>query len=286
MKYNKLIVVILLSITLYGCNEYSFKDTKGSTVVAVVGEHKLYLKDVVGLDCEGINYVDSLDIINNFTKTWMRNKVVEDYAVEAYDDMSKEVEKLVDDYRRSLYSDYLEKDFTEDITSTVLEEDVDKYYDENRSTFMLVEDMVKARVVRTSTDNTELRTLRRKFNSTRAEEYSDIKLLAERDGFFEKEMADKWYNFSEVLELLPFSRSKMEAMLKKDGVYEYKDVDDIYFVRIIDRRLKGTVAPRSVVRDIIKMKISSDRKKEYLESVKDSLYYVAIRRGTAKYNVL
>ncbi len=273
-------------ISLQSCDTFAFRETKGSTVVANVDDHKLYLKDVIGLDVEGLNYVDSLDIINVYAKEWLRNRVIEQYAAKKYTKMKNEVEKLVDDYRRSLYTHYFEKDYTQNLKVNVTEDDINRYYDENRSTFVLTDNIVKARVVVVSNKYSDIRTLRRKFKSTRSEEYTDIKSLAERDDFTEREMSDQWYSFSDVLKMLPFPKEKMDAMLKKDGVYEFKDDNDIFFVRIISRKLKGTIAPRDVVRNMIHTTISVDRKRKYLESVRDSLYYTAIRKGEAKYNLL
>ncbi len=271
--------IVIFATTLFGCETFKFSDTREGEVVATVGEKKLYLNNVVGLEVEGITFDDSVQIVNRYAENWIKEQLSVDYALVKFSHYKSEVDKLVDDYRRSLYIDYFEREYTKKVDNYVSYDEIKEYYDKYNNFFVMTENMVKAKVIVVSKKYSDLRSLRYKFNSSRASVYADIKSLADRDGFLEKDLSDNWYNFSTILDYIPFGASTLAYMMKKDGVYEYSDETNIYLVKIEERKLKGSIAPLSVVEGVIRNSILTERKSDRMREVKDSIYYDAINSG-------
>ncbi len=268
-------------MALLGCRPITFRDSEEGRVVAEMGSTNLYLRDVPGLNLDGVTAEDSLLIIESYAKEWIKSRLLEVYSESKYNGYSADIEKRVEEYRKQLYVDIFEAEYTKNENINVSSSEIDKYYKANSSRHTLSHSMVKAKVIVVPETYNDIDVLIKKFRSRSVDEYIDIQSLAHRDGFFEKDMSGGWHPFSDVASYLPFSKSKVEVLLKRNGVHQFKGEGKLYLVDIVDKRLEGSVAPREVSEGMIKSAILLERQNNYIEGVKDSLYNKAIERGKA-----
>lgn len=280
MSKGTYIIFIMVVVLISSCRTATFNDKKEVTVVASVGVYNLYLRDVPGLNAPNITTEDSSVIIKNYAQQWVKAKSVDNYSRKRYNDKREEIDKLVEDYRHTLLSGYFEKEFTAGLSTAVTDEQILEYYNRDRSRFSLTNDIVKARVMIIPTNYIDLSVIKSKFSSSNDDEFQDIISIGQRDEFVVRDLSQEWHNFGELLSFLSLKTSGSE-MLKKNGVFEYKEDNLIYLVRIIDRKLKGSATPIEFVSDMIKRSIIVERKRERIKNVRDSIYESTFIRGEA-----
>lgn len=278
MKKLRKYIIIALALCFVSCGTFTFKDTKEATVVASVGDEKLTLSEVQGLSAYGLTRSDTIQLVASYASEWVEQRLLQNYSKSRYASKSAEVERLVEDYRKALFMEFFEEEYTQSVGDNVTQEEVEDFYKLNRSKLVLSMDMVKAQMFVIPADSKDVAVLKKKLSSSAESEFQDLVSIAERDNFIVKDFSGAWIYFSDLLDNMPF-RDKTEQMLKKNGVFEYEYENLIYFVKIIDRKTKGGIAPLETVEALIKREIVIRRKKEILSFKRDSIYSDALLRG-------
>lgn len=249
-------------------------------MVASIGKEKLYVRDVVGLNVPDLTEVDSAEIIASYAQYWLKTKSVEQYSKKRYSPKEEEVEKLIEEYRRSLFLEFFEKEYTRVVSDFVSDEEVEKYYKENKQKFVLSSNMVKAYVMTIPKAYKDATLLKKKFASSQKDDFDDILSIAERDNLIVKDFSPSWVYFNDIVGLVPFTGDATQ-FLKGRTIYEATDDNFKYAIKILDFRLVGDVTPKELVEDLIKRAIVVERRKNRLQEVRDSIFNVAVVKGEA-----
>ena len=276
----KIVGVFIIMFVLSSCVEVSFRDDKGDKIVAIVGDDKLFISQIVGLDNPNVSSDDSMRIINDHATIWMRKTVVDNYSELKYGDKDAEIEKLVDEYRSSLYTNRLEKEYVMSVSDTVTKEEMDMYYALNKFEFMLSAPVVKAKLVVVPINYNYITMIKRKFRSNRKKEANDILQMAKRDNLVTSDFSQTWVYLNKVAGYLPFSEDLIRQ-LKEGEVYEKKDDNYRYLIKIIDYKLEGDIAPKDISYDMIRQSIIIKRQRDKIIEIKDSIYNATLESGVA-----
>ena len=152
MRKAGLLLVAFLALALAGCRDYLANTDR--VVVAECHGVKLYAEELAGLVPEGTSRVDSLARVNAFVDSWIRRQLLLHQAENNLSDEQLDFTKQLQDYRNSLVIYAYETRLLEQYLDTVVsEEEIEAYYEEHKTNFVLRSTMVKAAYVVMNDDN-------------------------------------------------------------------------------------------------------------------------------------
>ena len=164
------------------------------------------------------------------------------------------------------------------LDSIVSDEEVRQYYESQKESFELTENVLKARFVILKNESPHLDSVQIWFRSQvpayrkRLEEYGFQYAI----GF---SLEPKWYSYDEFTNEIPLeaqTESEITVFLKNTQYYETRDGVNTYLVQILDHGTKGNPAPIDYKRHDIAKIVVNKRKLEYIKRYKDKLYEEAL----------
>lgn len=276
----KKVVLLIFCFVLLSCGTFKFNDTKGAQLIASIDDQKLYMRDVIGLNAPDLTSEDSVEIIKSYADYWLRSQAVIKYSQKRYSSKDDEIEKLLEEYKRSLFLEFFEKEYTRNVAEYVSDEEIDNYYSANKQKFILASNVVKARTMTLPKAYKDASLLKKKLSSSKRDDFEDIISIAERDNLIVKDYSQGWSYFNEIIGNIPFT-GDTEKFLKSKDLFEETDDNFKYMIKVDDYRLVGEITPKEMITDLIKRAIVIERRKAKMESVRDSIYNVAVIDGTA-----
>lgn len=268
MKKTGLYIVVLVSF-LTAC---TLLVDKGE-LVAKVGNRVLTLDELKKNVPDYLDKADSTLWADDFIKKWIYGELFLLNAEENLVAEMKDVSKELEEYRSSLlvyrYKDELMK---QKMDTTVLEADIQKYFDENKESFILNRNIVKALYIKipvkvSSPEN--IKELCASEDSAMLAKLNEYCLLyaTAYDRF-----NDQWVNADLVLKNTPMEIKDQKRFLESNRYVESSDMDYYYMVYIREYKLSGQVSPNEYVYNDIRNVILSKQKIQFLKQIEKEIY--------------
>ena len=275
MRKLILFAVILSFVT---CSD--FKRKSGEKPVARAFDKYLYPNDINDIMPANISASDSVLAARDYIEKWIKKQLLLNKAEINLTEEEQNVDKQIENYKTSLLIYKYEQSLIEQKLDTFISfQEIEEYYNENSSNFMLNDNLVKALFLQVPRTSPEIWKIRRWYRSANEE---DIKKLenycyqyATKYDFFD----DSWVYFSEIGKSLPIKIDNPEQYLKYRKFIEIKDSTYYYFVNIKDRRLIGTVSPLEIVSKNIRNIILNKRKIRLMKELEANIYNDALNRN-------
>lgn len=275
MRKLILFAVILSFVT---CSD--FKRKSGEKPVARAFDKYLYPNDINDIMPANISASDSVLAARDYIGKWINKQLLLNKAEINLTEEEQNVDKQIENYKTSLLIYKYEQSLIEQKLDTFISfQEIEEYYNENSSNFMLNDNLVKALFLQVPRTSPEIWKIRRWYRSANEE---DIKKLenycyqyATKYDFFD----DSWVYFSEIGKSLPIKIDNPEQYLKYRKFIEIKDSTYYYFVNIKDRRLIGTVSPLEIVSKNIRNIILNKRKIRLMKELEANIYNDALNRN-------
>ena len=275
MRKLILFAVILSFVT---CSD--FKRKSGEKPVARAFDKYLYPNDINDIMPANISASDSVLAARDYIGKWINKQLLLNKAEINLTEEEQNVDKQIENYKTSLLIYKYEQSLIEQKLDTFISfQEIEEYYNENSSNFMLNDNLVKALFLQVPRTSPEIWKIRRWYRSANEE---DIKKLenycyqyATKYDFFD----DSWVYFSEIGKSLPIKIDNPEQYLKYRKFIEIKDSTYYYFVSIKDRRLIGTVSPLEIVSKNIRNIILNKRKIRLMKELEANIYNDALNRN-------
>ena len=275
--------LILFAAFVQSCNFFSSAD---DVVVAEVGAKKLYNSDITGIVPTGISSEDSILLINDYIRKWVRNELMVQKAEENLTIDQKNLAKELEEYRNSLIIfRYKNELMSQRMDTFITDNMIEKYYFDNESDFKLSKNIVKAIFLKIPAEFANSRQLKTMCNDT-----SDEGLAAIRDYCLQYAKAfdifiEQWVDFDVVIRNIPIEIENHEQFLTRNNIIEHNDNEHYYLVSIHDYKLKNEIAPLGYIRGNIKDLIINRRKIEFLKQIEDNVYTEGIRQNKFKIHI-
>ncbi len=258
--------------------------SKGNALVSV-GQHTLTAFEVKKLIPKTLSSQDSLMMAESYVKKWVKNALIYDLANKHLEDEKEEIDRLVDAYRQSLMSHkYEEKLVEERLSAEISDKEISDYYEANKESFLLEEDIVKGLFLKVPSDAPGLSDLKKWCNSGGDELIEKIEKYSLRNAVIYDYFYDRWMSGEEIAENMPVKKSEFNRMLKTDKLIEVSDSAYCYLLKVKEVEFKGNRAPFDYASAQIKEILLSQRKSEFLRSFEEEIYNEAIRKGNVKFH--
>lgn len=276
MNHRYTISALLMAVlTLGGCSAFQKKQQAGAAV-ELMG-HYLYHSTLDALTM-GLSPEDSTRVVQQYTSQWAKDILLYEKA-KAH--ANKDIEKRVEDYRRTLYvQDYEEYLVERRMPKSVSDSTVAQIYSQMPDRFILDESIVKGMLVVVPRDARKIDKLKA---SMAKQEMDAIEKYAYQNAKSYELFDDQWKTVTDLLKQLPMDRNDLESRLRSANQIETSDSLRTYILQVTDKHLRGEKMPIEYARPRIEKIVLSNRQVEFLLKERERLYNEAIQDGTMKF---
>lgn len=256
--------------------------------VARVGTSYLYRSDLEAMLPRGLLPLDSLETARKKVASWVSQQVLLQRAEENMDERAAgRIERQIEDYRKSLMIFNYEENITRQLLDTVvLDKEIEEYYRQHQDQFVLKSNIVRVRFVKVSKQSKHLARLKEGLFSASLENDGNLFNYAELCRDFSENFfldGDKWLYFNDFLREVPVKTYNQEEFLKHHRNIEVEAGSHIYYVSILDFRIRDMLSPLSFEQDRIRAIVLNQRKKALLDKMEKDLLQEAVRSGMVEY---
>ena len=256
------------------------KDRKNDPELAKVYDKTLHASEIDGVVTPGTNPQDSTLLVNAFVQRWISDQLL---MYEAERNISKDahIDELVRDYRASLVRFNFEEELIgQKLDSTVSENEVRAFYEENKEQFQLQSTISKCILVKlpSAVPQSEMNKL---WNSRNPADEVKLQNFTNQNATLAMLDRQKWYRLDEIAAILPQGTLTAENIgSRREGTLN--DGDFRYYYRVLETVRGKETAPFEYVKEQASKVILHKRKQELLEKWKRDLYNNELRRGNIK----
>lgn len=270
-------LIFILALFLVGCN--SPKNKNNDKVLARVYDKTLYQSQFSGIVPSGLSAEDSTLIIRDHVDKWVRNQLLVHLAEINLTEEDKNVEQQINDYRTSLLIFKYEQNYIKEKLDTLItEQQIEKYYSDYSSNFLLNNHLIKGRYIRVSRSAPELWRVRRLYKSDDEADMMELESYCYENSANYSYFEEQWIVLDKVLDQMPDIYMKPENLLKYRKNFEVRDSMDYHFLKISDFRLESDIAPLDFIKEDIRSILLNKRKLQLIQELEASIYNDALNR--------
>jgi len=251
--------------------------------VARAYDKLLTISDIGDIAKGAESEVDSMMKVNAFIEQWLRQQVLLYKAEQILDGEKKDVERQLEEYRKSLLIFNYEREYVSShLDTSVSEKEIKEFYDSHQDDFILKENIIKVNYLILDKKTPRLEKVKTWFRSDGAREQKQLREYAFQyavNFFFDNEA---WLAFEELLKQIPIKTYDKEEYLRNNRFIEAQDSSYIYLVNIKGFRIKDSVSPLSFETENIRTMILNKRKLKLIEEMEKSIYNEALKKGDAE----
>lgn len=253
-------------------------------VLAVVGDKRLYTSDITAAIPSHAHGQDSVDFADLYLDRWVKHQIKVREAERIFSSSSFEIEQMVESYRHSLLSQKLNQYYLGTTTSTPFNsEDVNRYYDENKSHFKLSKAIVKGVIMRMPANHDSRTAITTMMKSRSKDTRTNLISMCDKSPELTfDEYTTRWIDYSEFIAMLPMVRDDRDLYMSRKGVQSLKDDEHIYLFEIVELRKVGETKPLEQVEDQIKMLLTKQFHNDIIRSREEALYQSAMNSEYVK----
>lgn len=277
-KFSTLLFAVALLFLGVSCQGI-WKNEKENKAIARVGEVYLYEEDIAPLITDIMSKEDSASVVSNYINTWASKQLLLSKSkINLPSDKLAEFDKLVEEYRIDLYTRaYKEALVQQALDTTVNEEELYAFYENEKENFKLQEKLLMIRFVELPPKYLRKDAIAdklRRFNK-RDKNYLDSLSVQ----FTKLNLNDSvWVKVSRVVkEIPPLSLENEDQYLKKSQFFEIQDSLGVYLGKVIDVLNVNDVAPLSFIRPSIRQVLLNRRRLDYMRKLETEIIDEAVK---------
>ena len=248
-----------------------------------VGNVFLYEEDMAQSLPYGLSDVDSVRFVREFVQKWIEEQVLYEKA-EHNVRGDERIERMVEEYRRTLVlNNYESRLLQQKVSEELPEEELYHYYEENKRLFVLEESVVKGVFIKVPLSSPGLKDLRKWYKDGSDEALEQLEELAFRHAVIYEHFYEHWMPISELEAKVVVNLAEISKDFDKQRDIEAKDEEYCYLLHIEEFVEKGEVKPYELARHEIVDLLANYRKVVLMNEVKRDLYNESVEMGRIKY---
>lgn len=254
--------------------------------IVSVAEEVLYKSDLQSMLPVGMLPADSADASKKIIENWVLQQVLLQKAKKNTDVSEDYYKKQIEDYKNSLIIFTYQNRVAEQLLDTIVsEQELEDYYKANSEQFYLKSNIVKVRFAKVLRNDPDEKKIKKELFSEPFSERNLIKLsnlcAKSADNYFLD--TDQWLFFNDLLREIPIKTYDQEEFLSNHHQIEVVSGKFIYYVVILDFRVRDMVSPFPFERNRIRLIILNKRKQAILQEMRDGLLKEAEQAKEIKY---
>lgn len=277
-KYIKIYTIYLLSCLLCGCHVFEEKRMVG-TVAEYNG--KTITVENIQLLTLGLSSEDSVRVVDQYIRQWATGLIEYDVAK---DKTNKDIERLVEDYRRSLYlHEYEQRLIAQRMPQMIEDTLIESFYSLHSKYLILSETIIRGLLLVVPNKAPNMNDLRKKIQQPNLEENIEwLEKFAYQYAVGYELFLEDWKDMSEIIVLMPFEQNDLDKQLKNKRQIELQDSINTYILQVTELHMKGELKPLTYARKEIESILLRQRQVEFLKEERNLLYEKALKEGKLK----
>lgn len=255
----------------------------GKTPLVQVNNQYLYQEDISQALPYGISERDSIKIAREFIRKWVEEQILYEKAEHNVRN-DERIESMVADYRRTLILNNYERMLLQQkMAEELSEEELQKYYYENKRLFMLEEPVIKGVFIKAPLTSPGLKDLKRWYKDKSDESLEQLEKYAFRNAVLYEYFYEHWVPVSDLEGKVIINLSELSNDFDKHRNIEAEDGEYCYLLHIEEYMMKGEEKPYELARHEIIDLLANSRKVAFMNKVKEDLYNQSMEMGRIKY---
>ncbi len=272
-----LVYIAFTLLLLLGCNQVN--NNKEAPIARVFDKY-LYLSDIQDIFPESASAADSAVLIKAYAERWVRRQLMVNRAERHLTEAEKDVSKQLDDYRSSLLVFKYEQEYIrQKLDPEVTQQEVERFYAENISNFILNENLVKALFIKLRKDDASLPRIKSLYRSTIEDDIKALDNLAYQVAVKFDHFNDDWIPFSVIAAELPEMIPSHENFLTRNSYISMEDSNFAYLVSIREVLTRGQISPLSHEFENVESIILNKRKHQIISDLEARIYNDALNHN-------
>lgn len=263
------------------CSCTYFNSEQKPQSIARVGKNYLYKNDIATLVPAGTSKEDSILLVRDFIDRWASQKLLTDAAERNLSDRKKkEYNALIRQYTIDLYSRaYLEEVVKSTVDTVVSEEELRKYYSDNKENFKTNGLLVRLRFINLSKDNPRFETIRSKFFDYNKKDKKFWSTYAMQfKGFALNDST--WVDMNQVYEKLPvINPENRDDLIRSGKRIQIQDKENTYLIKVTNVIDKNQISPFDYIKPTLKEVLLNKRKLELIKRFEKDITDDAIKNN-------
>tara|TARA_B100000614_G_scaffold123230_1_gene110372 strand:- start:301 stop:1101 length:801 start_codon:yes stop_codon:yes gene_type:complete len=254
---------------LSSCSSFENND---KVIIARLGDSYLYEDQLTSIIKSKLSPVDSLTFIKQYINKWAQEELLLQKAVLNINQDQLEIDKRLESYRRSLLIHaYEQKLIEQSLDTLILEDQLESYYNQHTDDYILADKMTKVIFVKTSIMAPKLDSLESWLFD------KDTLLIDAIETYCHQYSKRFYYNPNEWLIWDDFKQVfpgefDVSTLSLTNNTMILKDSLDVYFIRLLNYKEQGEIAPLEYVKEEIKSILLNQRKIKTVELIKTKLF--------------
>lgn len=278
-RINALLFVLLPLVA--GCGFFE-KETE-RIPIASAKDHVLHLDELLEAMPTGLSKEDSALFANNFIQQWATQRLLLDRAELNLSDKQKNVQKQLDEYRRSLIIYLYQTEWVrQQMDTTVSSAEIDAYFEANKGDFELQEDIVRALFVKFAKQTNGLNNVGKWMRSSDEELRTILEDMAMQHALAMHLNENQWIPLNNLVKQFPVESNMSNGNFRDQGFVEFQDSSAHYFVYVKELKQKNTPAPVDYIRSNVANIILNKRKLELVKKLEKDIFTEALNKNQFK----
>ena len=279
-----IVMCFLSSFTLwFSCAK---EDKPDPGILVKIGEDAITINDVINKIPVGLTPEDSSALFVSIVDSWIRDKVLVDFAESRLYDLSS-IEKKVSNYRDKLIvMEYLQR-MRESHKPVVEESEVKAYYNSHKSELINDRPLVKGVFLMVNTTGTKKNEIRKLMSENSDENIDNLEKNWLDEAIRYEYFRERWVEWGKIADLFPCRFSDPDGFLQTNQYFEADIGDCSYFLQVTDYLPSGSEQPYEFAAEWIREIISQKELSEYEETLVETLIKKSIdekKLETVAYN--
>ncbi len=269
----------LILLLLMACSCNYFKPEQKPESIARVGKSYLYKSDIAKLVPAGTSKQDSILMVRDFIDRWASQKLLIDAAERNLSETKKmEFNALIRQYKVDLYTKaYIDEVVQNTVDTVVSQDELKKYYNENKENFKTTGTLVRMRFINLAKDNPRFTTISNKFfdYNKKDKKFWDTYALQFKSFALNDSV---WIDMSQVYVKLPvINPGNRDEYIKAGKKIQIQDKDDVYLIKVTNVIDKNQISPFEYIKPTLKEVILNKRKLELIKKFEKEITDDAIK---------
>jgi len=268
-------VIVLIWFTVASCDRPIAN--KQGNVLARVNDTYLYDTDLKGLVPEGTSPNDSISLIRNFVRSWVKTTLIVQQAENNLSSRQLNFEKQLNDYKNSLIIFEYEREWIrQNLDTIVTDDEVKKYYEEHKYDFELKENIAKLMFVVLDSDLKKERLFDKALSlpdSLMLDSLENLSKMYSTDFYLD---TAAWMTNNWIEDRLPVEVYNPSFYVTNNTFVKITEGEDLYLIRFIDYRIKDDMSPIDFESSHIRNIIINKRKMHLAKKLREDIYENAI----------
>lgn len=274
LLFTELILVLLLFS--FGCDKS--KPNNNEIAIAEVNGKFLYHSDINNFPIGFFNAKDSIEFINEFITSWIKEQLLVNEAVKNLKDENYEIKKELEKYRQELLiHKYREKKLNSLNQSEIKPDVIEAFYNQNLKLFILDRAIVKVTYIVFPAELDLPPNFKKAILSKNEAELSDIENFIYSYATKYDDFEGNWLYFGSFLQSINYQIDDNITFLNKNKLIEFTRDKNYNLIIINQYLLAENTAPLEFVSTRIENLLLNNKKLDFLREIKDSLYNNALK---------